>query len=174
VAPAASASELVARIEPALSAGGLQPARATIAGRETVVGGTSKFKWWWITRLKSFLYVAAFQPGSATSGVLDEYLGAARWDAIKKKRDMRGLELAAVGITVVAAMTVAVIDYATPQDEAWAAKPHGSRIGAITFPVLANPAAGNVIRPDRMIVGALFTGYLQGLVRQYVEGPLRG
>jgi hypothetical protein len=174
VAPPASGAELVAQIESALSAGGLQPARATIAGRETVVGRTSKFRWWWVTRLKSFLYVAAFQPGSAASGVLDEYLGAARWDAIKKKREMRGLELAAAGITVVAAMTVAVIDYATPQDEAWAARPHGSRIGAITFPVMANPIAGNIIRPDRMIVGALFTGYLQSLVRLYVEAPLRG
>jgi hypothetical protein len=174
VAPAGSAAELVGRIDSALSAGGLHPARATIAGGETVVGGTSKFRWWWITRLKSFLYVAAFQPGSAALGVLDAYLAAARWDAIQKRREMRGLELAATGITVIAAVTVAVVDYATPQDEAWAARPHGSRVGAITFPVVVNPATGNVIRPDRMIVGALFTGYLQSLVRQYVEAPLRG
>src|SRR5712664_3884225 len=70
VAPAASASELVARIESAFAAGGLQPARVTIAGIDAVVGGTSEFRWRWIAAtLNSFLYVAAFQPGSAASGV---------------------------------------------------------------------------------------------------------
>jgi hypothetical protein len=169
VAPAASASELVTRIEAGLASGGLRPARAPIAGSDTVVGGTSEFKWRWMaTTLNSFLYVAAFQPGSAASGVLDAYLAAACQDAINQKGAMRGFQ------SGVAAITVAVIDHATPQDEAWAAKPHGRRFAAITFPVLADPAAGKVVRPDRMILGGIYTGYLQGLVRQYVEGPLHG
>jgi hypothetical protein len=179
---AASAAELVTRIESALAAGGLQPARATIAGSDTVVGGTSEFKWRWIAAtLNSFLYVAAFQPGSAALGVLDSYLAAARDDAINHEGAMWGFQ------PLVSAITVAVIDRATPQDEAWAARPHVRFLGngilgvgprrpfaAITFPVLADAAAGKVVRPDRMIVGAFYTGYLQDLVRQYVEAPLRG
>jgi hypothetical protein len=177
VAPPASAAELVARIEAALAAGGLQPARATIAGSDTVVGGTSEFRWRWIAAtLNSFLYVAAFQPGSAASGVLDSYLAAACEDAIHRPGATWGLQPA------VAPITVAVIDRATPQDEAWAAKPHGRQFlgprrrpfAAITFPVLADPAAGKIVRPEHMILGGIYTGYLKSLVRQYVEGPLRG
>jgi len=177
VAPAASASELVARIESAFAAGGLQPARVTIAGIDAVVGGTSEFRWLWIAAtLNSFLYVAAFQPGSAASGVLDSYLAAACEDAIHREGANWGFQPA------VAPITIAVIDRAAPQDEAWAARPHGRQFlggrrgpfAAITFPVLADPAGGKVVRPERMIIGAIYTGYLQGLVRQYVEGPLRG
>jgi hypothetical protein len=177
VAPAASASELVARIESALAAGGLQPIRATIAGIDTVVGATSEFRWRWIAAtLNSFLYVAAFQPGSGASGVLDSYLAAACEDAIHREGANWGF------LPAVAPITVAVIDRAAPEDEAWAARPHGRRnlgqrsrpFAAITFPVLADPAAGKVVRPERMIIGGIYTGYLQGLVRQYVEGPLRG
>jgi hypothetical protein len=177
MAPAASASELVARIGSALAAGGLQPTWTAIAGGDTLVGGTSEFRWRWIAAtLNSFLYVAAFQPGSAASGVLDTYLAAACEDAINREGANWGFQPA------VAPITVAVIDRATPQDEAWAARPHGRQIlsewwrpfAAITFPVLADPAGGKVVRPEHMIVGGIYTGYLQGLVRQYVEGPLRG
>lgn len=177
MAPAASAAELVARIESALAAGGLEPARATIAGSDTVVGWTSEFRWRWIAAtLNSFFYVAAFQPGSGASGVLASFLAAACEDAIHREGATWGFQPA------VAPITVAVIDRATPEDQAWAARPHGRRLldrrrgpfSAITFPVLADPAAGQVVRPEHMILGGIYTGYLKGLVRQYVEGPLRG
>jgi hypothetical protein len=164
----ASATALVEKVEAALGAGGLKPVREPIAGRESVIGSTSAFKWRWMaTKLNSFIYVAVFQPGSAASGVLDEYLNAACQDAINKKGLMRGAQ------TGVAAVVVAAIDQATPQEEAWAAKPHGRRFAAIPFPVLADPTAGKVVRPERMILGGIYAGYLKDLVRQYVEAPLR-
>ncbi|HEY8634009.1 MAG TPA: hypothetical protein VIO34_03530 [Candidatus Dormibacteraeota bacterium] len=163
----ASAADLVARVEAALAAGGLQPIRTTVAGHMGVVGSTSAFKWRWMaTKLNSFVYIAAFNPGSAASGALDQYLAAACQDAIDKKGLMRGAQ------SGVAAVTVAAIDHATPEDEAWAAKPHGRRFAAITFPTLADPATGKVIRPQRMILGGIYKSYLQDLVKQYVEGPL--
>lgn len=177
MAPAASAGELVTRIESALAAGGLQPIRTTIAGSDTVVGGTSEFRWRWIAAtLNSFLYVAAFQPGSAASGGLDSYLAAACEDAIHRPGANWGFQPA------VAPITVAVIDRAASEDEAWAMRPHGRQFlgrgshpfAAITFPVLADPAGGKVVRPEHMIIGGIYTGYLKGLVRQYVEAPLRG
>ena len=108
--------------------------------------------------------------------MLDSYLAAACEDAIHREGATWGFQAA------VAPITVAVIDRATPEDEAWAARPHGRRLldrrrgpfSAITFPVLADPAAGQVVRPEHMILGGIYTGYLKGLVRQYVEGPLRG
>jgi hypothetical protein len=163
-----SASELVTRVEAALEGGGLHPAREQIAGRDSIVGSTSAFKWRWMaTKLNTFVYVAAFPPGGAASGALDEYLNAACQDAINKKGLMRGAQ------SGVAAVVVAAVDRATPQDEAWGAKPHGRRFAAITFPVLADPIAGKVVRPERMILGGIYAGYLKDLVRQYVEAPLR-
>ena len=164
-----SASELVSRAEAALTAAGLQPTRTTIAGHETVVGSTSAFKWRWMaTRLNSFVYIAAFQPGGAASGALDQYLAAACQDAINKKGAMRGAQ------SGVAAVAVAAIDDATAEDEAWGAKPHGRRFAAFSFPVLADTTASKVVRPQRMVLGGIYTGYLQGLVRDYVEAPMRG
>jgi hypothetical protein len=155
-------------VEAALAAGGLQPTRVTIAGHETVSGSTSAFKWRWMgSRLHSFVYIAVFQPGSAASGALDEYMAAAVQDAINKKGLMRGAQ------SGVAAVAVAAIDHSTLQEQAWAAKPHGRRFAAMTFPVLADPTTGTVVRPERMIVGGLFTGYLKELVATYVEAPLR-
>jgi hypothetical protein len=148
-----------------------------IAGSDTIIGATSEFRWRWIAAtLNSFLYVAAFQPGSAASGGLDSYLAAACEDAIHRPGASWGFQPA------VAPITVAVIDRATPQDQAWAASPHGRQLlpwrrgpfAAITFPVLADPAGGKVVRPEHMIIGGIYTGYLKGLVRQYVEAPLRG
>src|SRR4029077_11933435 len=125
-------------------------------------------KWRWMgSRLHSFIYIAQFQPGSAASGELDQYLGDACQDAINKKGLMRGAQ------SGVAAIAVAVVENATAQEQAWAAKPHGRRFAAISFPVLADPSAGAVIRPQRMVIGGIFTAYLQDLVRQYVETPLR-
>src|SRR5207245_6329841 len=61
---AAQAPTLVGKIETAMHAAGLQPARATIGGPIAVVGGTSEFRWQWMaTRLNSFIYVASFYPG---------------------------------------------------------------------------------------------------------------
>ena len=71
-----------------------------------------------------------------------------------------------------AAVTVAVIDNATNDEQAWAVKPHGRRFAAVTFPVLADPSAKRVIRPERMVLGGIYTGYLQDLVRTYVEAAV--
>ena len=40
--------------------------------------------------------------------------------------------------------------------------------------MLAEVAAGKVIRPERMMLGGIYTGFLKDLVKQYVETPMRG
>ena len=74
----------------------------------------------------------------------------------------------------VAAVTVVAIDGVAPEVEMWATKPHGRRFAALTFPVLAEVAAAKVVRPERMLLGGIYTGFLKDLVRQYVETPMRG
>jgi hypothetical protein len=159
--------ELVSRVEAALAAGGLKPVVRDVGGPQVVVGATSAFRLQWMaTRLHTLIYVSAFQPGSAADGVLDEYLAAACQDAIDQKGAWRGVQ---VGVSAIA---VAAIDHATPQDEMWAARPHGRRFAAIAFPVVADPSTRRVIRPEKMVLGGIYAGYLQDLVRKYVERPL--
>ena len=168
MAPPASAAELVQRIETTLAASGLQPVRGGIAGFPTVVGGSSTFKWqWMLTKLNWFIYATAMPPGTPV-GALDEYMTQACQDAINRKGLMRGAQ------SGVAAVTVAVIDGVAPEAEKWPDHPHGRRFAAITFPVLAEVGAGKVVRPERMILGGIYTGFLKDLVRQYVETPMRG
>ncbi len=64
---------------------------------------------------------------------------------------------------------MAVVDSATPEQVAWASQPHGRRFAAITFPVLADASSHQVIYPKRMVLGGIYLGYLQELVRSNVE-----
>jgi hypothetical protein len=160
------AALIVGRVETAMYAAGLQPARATIGGPVAVVGGTSEFRWQWMaTRLNSFIYVASFTPGT-TVEVLDGYLKAACQDAINRKGANRGLQ------SGVAAVTVAIVDNATTEQAAWAMKPHGRRFAAITFPVLVDATTRRVVFPERMVLGGIYAGYLKDLVRTHVEVPI--
>lgn len=159
--------DLVSRIEAALASGGLRPVTRVVAGVQFVVGATAAFRWRWMaTRLNTFIYVSAMAAGSSADGLLDEFLAAALQDAIDQNRAWLGMQQG------VAAIVVAAIDHATPQDEMWAARPHGGRFAAIAFPVVADPSTRRVIRPQHMVLGGVYTSYLQDLVRRYVEAAL--
>ena len=158
---------IVGRIEQALAAGGLQPIRMIVGGPTAVVGSTSKFRWSWMaTQLNTFIYAASFLPGT-TSAFLDQYMATACQDAINRKGAMRGFQVG------VAAVAVAAVDQATPELSAWAATPHGRRFAALTFPVLVDASPRQVVYPQRMALGGIYTGYLKDLVRTYVEAPTR-
>ncbi len=149
-----------------MSAAGLQPTRAVIGGPTAVVGGTSEFRWQWMaTRLNTFIYVASFAPAT-TAPVLDQYLAAACQGAINRKGANRGLQ------SGVAAVTVAIVENATPEQAGWAAKPHGRRFAAITFPVIVDAATRKAAFPERMVLGGIYAGYLKDFVRAHVEGPI--
>jgi hypothetical protein len=157
------AQHLVGKIEMAMSANGLAPVRETIGGPVTVVGATSRFRWQWMgTKLYAFIYAASFLPGTSAA-FLDQFLDAAIQNAINRKGALRGFQIG------VAAVTVAVVDSATPEQVAWASQPHGRRFAAITFPVLADASSRRVVYPQRMVLGGIYLGYLQELVRSYVE-----
>jgi hypothetical protein len=163
----APAAMLVARIEQAMAAGGLQPIRAIVGGPTAVVGSTSKFRWSWMaTQLNTLIYAASFLPGT-TIAFLDQYMATACQDAINRKGAMRGFQVG------VAAVTVAAVDQATPELTAWAATPHGRRFAALTFPVLVDASTRQVVYPQRMVLGGIYTGYLKDLVRTYIEAPIR-
>lgn len=148
---------------------GLKPLgayRDTIGPATAAIALTSRFRWRWMaTLLHTFIYAAWFHPGTPVE-TLDQYLAAACQYAIDKKGALRGMQVG------VAAVTVAIVDNATAEQVEWAAHPHGRRFAAIAFPVLVDATARRVIRPERMVLGAIYTGYLQELVRTYVETPI--
>jgi hypothetical protein len=114
------------------------------------------------TKLYAFIYAASFLPGTSAA-FLDQFLDAAIQNAINRKGALRGFQIG------VAAVTVAVVDSATPEQVAWASQPHGRRFAAITFPVLADASSRRVVYPQRMVLGGIYLGYLQELVRSNVE-----
>jgi hypothetical protein len=157
---------LVAKIEMAMSGSGLAPVRETIGGPVTVVGATSRFRWRWMaTKLNVFIYVASFLPGTSAA-FLDQFLAAAIQNAINRKGALRGFQ------TGVAAITVVVVDSATPEQVAWASQPHGRRFAAITFPVLVDASSRRTVYPQRMVLGGKYLGYLQDAVRTSVESQV--
>jgi hypothetical protein len=168
MAPPATAPELVNQIGMALAAGGLQPAWTNQAGFRTVIGGSSTFKWRWFATRLNWLVYAAEMPGDVPVAALDTFLDQACQDSINRKGLMRGAQ------SGVAAVSVAAVKGASPDAVHWADHPHGRRFAAITFPVLADVATGRVTRPERMLLGGLYAGFLKDLVAQYVETPLRG
>jgi len=161
--PAAAA---IGKIESAFGAAGLQPSRVNVGPAVAVVGTTSRFRWRWIaTKLNVCMYAAWFLPATPVE-MLDQYLAAACQDAIDRKGAMRGMQ------TGVAAITVAILDSATPEQVAWASTPHGRRFAALTFPVMVDASTRRVVRPERMVLGGIYTGYLKELVSTHIEGPI--
>ena len=158
------AAVAIGRIEAALQA--LGPYRETIGPVTAVVALTSKFRWRWMaTLLHTFIYAAWFHPGTPVEA-LDQYLAAACQHAIDKKGALRGMQIG------VAAITIALVDNATPEQVGWASRPHGRRFAAIAFPVLVDATARRTVRPERMVLGGIYTGYLQELVTTYVQKPI--
>jgi hypothetical protein len=98
--------------------------------------------------------------------MLDVYLDAACQDAIARKGALRGVQ------TGVSAIAVAVVDRATADLVAWASKPHGRKFAAITFPVLVDASSRSVTRPERMVLGGIYLGYLKDLVDTNVARPI--
>ena len=114
------------------------------------------------TKLNASIYAASFLPGTSVA-FLDQFMAAAIENAIHQRGALRGFQVG------VAAVAVAVVDDATPEQVAWASQPHGRRFAAVTFPVLADSSSRHVVYPQRMVLGGIYLGYLQELVRTYVE-----
>jgi hypothetical protein len=147
---------------------GMATSRDLLLGSEVLVARTSQFRWRWMaTKLHTFLVAAVFPSDAATPDQLDGFLRAATEYA---KAHKTGLP---VGLqTGVAVIVVAVTENASPAAHGWAAAPHGRQFGVVPFPVLADVVDGQVTRPQRMVIGGIYAGYLKGLVDHHVTGAL--
>ena len=108
--------------------------------------------------------MGAADPGAA--GPQGRRLTATGAPAITLKGRLRGLQ------SGTSAVAVAVVDSAERAGE-WAVKPHGRRFAALAYPVLVDLANERVVRPERMLIGAVYAPYLRQLVKEHVEPSLR-
>jgi hypothetical protein len=131
-----------------------------VAGAPVLVARTAKFRWAWMaTKLHTFVVAAAFPPGTATPDRLDAFMQEAMRFA---KANKGGLP---VGFqTGVAAVTVAVTEQADDAAHGWAASPHGRKFGVMSFPCLVDATSGRVTRPDRMVIGGIYSKHLKSVV----------
>lgn len=160
--------EFIQRIEQSTAHAGLPTTRQQLSGTEVLVARTSQFRWrWFATKLHTFLIAAPFAPGTAEPDQLDRFLRAAI-NYAKAKKDGWPLNLQ----TGVAVLAVAVTEKADQAAHNWARTPHGRQLGVVAFPVLADTATEQVVRPERMVIGGVYTRHLEGLVDQHVAGPM--
>ena len=155
-----SPEEGLDRLELALRQAGIAVVRDQLQGRPVIVGNWTKFRWRWLaTKLYLFVIARPFSSAEATTEQLDQFLTSARQYAISHKT---GLPLGfQTGVAVIA---VAVVDELGQDAADWASKAHGSRFGAIAYPVSVELREGRGRRPDSMALGAIYVPYLRSIV----------
>lgn len=161
--------EVIDRIGQSTAAAGFQTSREILLGNDVLVARTSQFRWrWFATKLHTFLVAMTFPPGTASPDQLDGFLQAAAEYAKANKGGLPG------GLqTGTAVLVTAVTEGADATAREWANAPHGRKFAVLPFPVLVDAAADQLVRPQRMILGGVYSGYLKGLVDQHVGGALR-
>ncbi len=120
-----------------------------------------------LTRLHLFMVVGAFAPGWARTDILDGFMAEAVDASIRSKGGLvRGAQ------TGTATIAVALTDQVTPDAQGWATKQRRTRYAAIGYPVTVELASGRVTRPDRMLIGAVYSKALKTFVSEHVTDVL--
>ena len=160
---------VVDRIRDSLNAAGMGPTTTAVGGQEVLLGRLSQFRWRWLaTRLHTWVMATSF-PAGATAATLDEFLTwAVRHASTNKGGLPAGLQ---TGSAVVA---VAVVPRADEALTMWAQTPHGSKFGAVAYPVLVDVASGVVAQPARMKAGAVYLPHLRRVVDALVRPAVAG
>jgi hypothetical protein len=161
--------QVIDRIGQATAGAGYAVSQEMLGGSPVLVARTAEFKLKWMaTKLHTFVVAAPFPPGTATPDRLDAFMQAAMQFA---KANKGGLP---VGLqTGVAAVTVAVTEGADDTTHGWAASPHGRKFGVMSFPCVADATTGRVTRPDRMVIGGVYSGHLKSVVDTLVAPATR-
>lgn len=142
---------------------GYRPTRELIPEIGEMLARRSMFRWRWLaSRLHIFVFLARIDVTEETVSRLDVFMNIANDYAIRTKGSLRGMQkgICLIPIAVVEGPPQAAID--------WARKPHGRRFAAITWPVLIDSTKGEVHSPEKMLIGALFVGYLRTLTREII------
>lgn len=148
---------------------GMNPTTAMLHGNEVLVARTSEFRLrWFATTLHTFLIASIFPPGSAAPERLDAFLVAASQYARSNKG---GLPLGMQ--TGVAVLVVAVTEHAQQGAHQWASAPHGRQFATLPFPVMVDAANQQVTRPERMLLGGVYSKYLKSLVDHHVTAVVQ-
>ncbi|WP_024286396.1 hypothetical protein [Cellulomonas sp. KRMCY2] len=132
------------------------------------VARTSEFRLRWMgVRLHTFVFVVPLRGGEDVAW-LDAQLRA----AVQHSRANRGglPEGLQSGSAVV---MVSVGSGLSPEVRTWAGRAHGQQLATVTHPVLVDLATGDVLEPARPAIGAIYHGYLRGVVARFVRASAR-
>ncbi len=159
--------EYIDEVHGSLLSSGLEPTDTFVAGRSALAGRRSDFRWRWFgSRLHTAVLVTRFEDGAGRD-MLDAFLAAAvTWAVEHRGGGSLGLQ------SGVAAVAAVVMPDLSPQARAWATEPHGRRFAAVAYPVAVGLGRGEVVQPKRMLIGAIFTPFLRGLVGDVLGAPL--
>ena len=146
----------------------MEPQQLTFLGRPSLVARTSRFRWRWVaTRLHTFVIASDFVDVTPNRVDLDAFLDAGVQYALEHKGGLpRGLQ------TGTATITVALTRQLHAATMEWAQTVHGRRFAAFPFPVLVDLSTRKVTRPERMIVGGIYSSYLQTMVDTHIRAPI--
>lgn len=151
------ATDVVGRIEASLATGGFKVTRDSVAGRQAVIGRSSRFGVG--GRRHVFVLVAVFKAGMAGREHLDRFLDEAGQYAATVKGGLA---------TGAAAVAVAVVEGAETGAAQWAAAPpESSRSGrSPRFPVLVDLGRATIACPAQ-------PADLHRIVREHVDPSMR-
>ncbi len=165
-----SSTEFVQRSGEHMAAAGWNPGYVLFPGGQVLLGTKAKFRLRWLaTRLQTFVVLAEFPQAppnvgpQALDGLLDD---AVTYAIASHSGPMRGLQS---GVAIIA---IAVGHGWSPGERDWAAKPRRRRFAAMTMPVIADVADGQVLRPERAFIGFIYQSYLRSVVADFVQQPM--
>jgi hypothetical protein len=159
---------VVRAIGEALTTSGYETSTLEIDRRAALVGRISQFRLRWLAvSLHTFVAVASFPAGASGADELDRFMAAVcRYSIANKGGLPRGFQ------TGTAAVAVVVTEGASAEAVRWASVAHGRRLGAITYPVVADTVTGSVTHPGRMLMGGVFNSHLRAIAEEIVGGAL--
>jgi hypothetical protein len=155
-------------VRSSLGARGLEITDADIGGRPVVAGQRSDFSLRrFAARLHTSVLLTRLHADETGHETPDGFLEAAtRWAVEHRSGGTLGLQ------SGVAAIAAVAMDELTSQARDWASTPHGRKFAVVAYPVAIGVGTREVIQPRLMVIGAVFSSFLQGFVRDVLQSPL--
>ncbi len=114
-----------------------------------------------------FMIVGVFPPGWANRHMVSGFMSEAVDFSVQQKAGLpRGMQSGTATVAVV------VTDQLLPDAQNWATKIHESRFAAIGYPVTVETSHARIVRPQRMILGAVYSRTLKKFVQENVTDVL--
>ena len=156
--------EAVQALAGGLSGAGWQVTAGQVDAPWRFVARTSEFRLRWLAvRLHTFVFAVALRGGEDPAWLDAQLRAAVQHSRANKGGQHEGLQSGS------AVVMVGIGSDLGPELRTWAARAHGQQLATVTHPVLVDVTAGDVLEPSRPAIGAIYHGYLRGVVARFVD-----